>query len=99
MSIQVLVTCRSLHRCNALAERLSVCNRKVGAMVWLTTMAQAITDPLDSIWLTPRDYGKEAARFEVVRQTNISQMKDYFGHHRELNYHEPSRRMGLKGAV
>jgi len=49
---RVLVTCRSAERRNNLAEGLSVSDKRVGGLVWITTMIEALNDPLGAIWIT-----------------------------------------------
>lgn len=53
---RVLVTCRTQERRNNLAERILQSKSKMTSQVWLTTIAEATSDPLGSIWITPQYY-------------------------------------------
>jgi hypothetical protein len=39
-----------------MAERLLQNTPPIRSLVWLTTFAEVITDPLGAIWMRPRDY-------------------------------------------
>jgi hypothetical protein len=76
---RVLVTCRTAERRNNLAERLLASSVKVGAQVWITTKAEAITNPLGPIWITPGDYRKAIAgtHFELAPHVAASVSSTY----------------------
>jgi hypothetical protein len=49
---RVLITCRSDARCNELLEQLFVCGKRTAALIWITPMSEAKSNPLSAIWRT-----------------------------------------------
>jgi hypothetical protein len=58
---RVLVTCQSTARRDNLAEQLVISHTKVGALAWITTVAEATEDLFGDIWMTPTGYHKATA--------------------------------------
>ena len=53
---RALVVCKTEERRNNLAEALLRGHPPILTHTWLTTFAEATTDPLDAIWVRPKDY-------------------------------------------
>lgn len=53
---RVVIVMKSAERRNNTAERLAQNNPPILTQVWLTTLAEATTDPLGTIWIQPSDY-------------------------------------------
>jgi len=53
---RVLIVLKSAERRNNVAEQLAQNNPPILTQVWLTTMAEATSDPLGAIWIQPCDY-------------------------------------------
>jgi len=53
---RVAMVFRSAERRNNIAERLLSATPPILTMTWLTTMNELMSDPLGTIWLTPRGY-------------------------------------------
>ncbi len=53
---RVLMVFRNAERRNNVAERLLLLHPPILSQVWLTTFAEATTDPLGPIWVRPMDY-------------------------------------------
>lgn len=62
---RVLMVLKSAERRNNTAERLAQNNPPILALVWLTTFAEILTNPLGAIWVQPKDYR------EVTRGTQF----------------------------
>jgi Replication-relaxation len=55
---RVLMVLKTAERRNNTAERLSQSTPRILTQAWLTTLAEATTDPLGAIWITPGEYRK-----------------------------------------
>ena len=53
---RVLMVFRTAERRNNTAERLAQSTPRILTQVWLTTLAEATTNPLGPIWIVPADY-------------------------------------------
>ncbi|HVU46933.1 MAG TPA: replication-relaxation family protein, partial [Terracidiphilus sp.] len=53
---RVLAICMNIERRNNLAAKVLLNNPPVNTHVWLTTLAEATSDPLGRIWVRPIDY-------------------------------------------
>jgi hypothetical protein len=53
---RVLIVCKSEERRDNLAVRLLATDPPIRSFAWLTTMQEALTDPLGPIWVRPVDY-------------------------------------------
>jgi hypothetical protein len=59
---RVLVVVRTAERRNNLCERLLALRPPILSQVWLTTFAEATTDPLEAIWVRPIAYRAAVTR-------------------------------------
>lgn len=53
---RVLVVCKTAERRNNLAAKMLLNTQPIRGQVWLTTMAEVISDSLGPIWIRPADY-------------------------------------------
>ena len=53
---RVLIVLKSAERRNNTAERLPQTNPPILTLTWLTTLAEATSDPLGAIWIQPKTY-------------------------------------------
>ena len=53
---RVLMVVRNAERRNNLTERLLLLRPPILSQVWLTTIPEALADPLGAIWVTPQSY-------------------------------------------
>lgn len=66
---RVLIVTNSTERRNNTAERLTQNNPPIHTMVWLTTLAEVMADPLGAIWIRPADYRDAVAGTPFHRET------------------------------
>lgn len=67
---RVLIVLKTAERRNNTAERLLQTIPPILRMTWLTTLAEATSDPLGAIWIKPEDYRNATAStpFDVERK-------------------------------
>ena len=53
---RVLMICKTEERRNNAAERMLTANPPIFSMVWLSTITEVRTQPLERIWVRPQDY-------------------------------------------
>ena len=69
---RVLMVLKSAERRNNTAERLAQNNPPILTLVWLTTFAEVIANPLGPIWIQPKDYRAitSGTPFDTGRKTS-----------------------------
>ena len=63
---RVLIVLQTAERRNNLAERILQGSTAILTQVWLTTFEEVTTQPLGSIWITPRNYPEVTAGTNFV---------------------------------